>query len=110
MKNHIGLFTSFLYPKSALLDSTLKVILQNYNITSVKADQYEITILFENKENTVEFQGWNTNKWYAWLSRGYIRVNDRELYKWDQERPCRKTMNLLLQKILEYNTKHIIKL
>ena len=110
MKSHIGLFTDFIYPKSKLLDSTLKTILQNYNIVSVNANSYEITIVFENKENTVEFQGWNANKWYAWLSRGYIRVNDKELYRWDSERPFRKTMNLLLQKILEYNTKNIIKL
>lgn len=110
MKNHIGLFTYFIYPKSKLLDSTLKMIVQNYNIASVKADHYEITIVFKNKENTIEFQGWNANKWYSWLSRGYIRINDRELYRWDSERPSRKTMNLLLQKILEYNTKNIIKL
>lgn len=110
MKNKISLFTGFIYPKSSLLDSTLKTILSNYSIVDCTATTYDITITFENKDNKVIVSAWNTNKWYAWLSRGYVRVNDKEIYRWDVERPSRKTMNLLLQKILEYNTKHIIKL
>lgn len=110
MKNQIGLFTSFLYPKSLMLDSIFKTIMQNYHISGCIADRYMITITFTNKDNVITVSAWNANKWYSWLSSGHMELNGKEVYRWDSERPSRKTMNLLLQKLLEYNTNHIVKL
>lgn len=110
MKNHIGLFTSFLYPKSIMLDSIFKTIMQNYYISGCTATKYMIIITFTNKDNVITISAWNANKWHSWLSSGYMELNGKEVYRWDNERPARKTMNLLLQKLLEFNTNNIIKL
>ena len=67
-------------------------------INSVYAiDRYHITINF--KDGSI-FNGWNTNKYYAWLSRGtfyYPNATIETKYQWEGGRPSRNTMVKLLK-------------
>lgn len=105
----IPIFTFFNHERDEVLDSCLLNLINNYEITDISYDSYEMNIMFSNNKTEVIFHAWNRNKWYAWLSSGYIKIASKEAsvpnYYWDDSRPKRKTMNKLLKKISEYYNK-----
>lgn len=105
----IPLFTRFNDVKDLILDNYLLNLINNYEITDISCNSYYMDITFSNNNTKVIFHAWNTNKWYAWLHKGYIKIISKgapdQNYYWDDSRPRRKTMNKLLKKISDYYNK-----
>lgn len=70
-------------------------------INICKSEHYHISILFNN-EMILE-NGWNANKYYAWLQMGSILFPDNvNNIKWYDERPSKMTMCKLRYDIKQY--------
>lgn len=92
----ISLFTIFNYKVSPELETILKKLLSEYELKDVVYLCYDIRLIFE---KNVEVIASNNYKWYSWFSYGRIYINGKLLFKWENERPRRKTMNKILEKI-----------
>ena len=88
------------------VDRTLDIILtkaMGSGIKSVKQiDGYYLDITFN---DGAYVKIWNSNKYYAWLSIGSFMFPDREdgIYRWNYERPRRKTMARLYKMLKQIN-------
>jgi len=72
------------YKAAPKLDILL-IYLNNIGIKNISTkDLYYINIEFN--DGTV-LKGWNTNRWYAWLSQGKINFSNGEKMTWNNELP-----------------------
>lgn len=98
----ISLFTNFNYKVSPELDAILKKLLSEYELKDIVYQYYDIKLIFE---KNVEVIACNSYKWYSWFHYGRIYINGKLLFKWEKERPRRKTMNKILEKICNFSIK-----
>jgi hypothetical protein len=70
----------------------------NYEIDEFKKSTHHISF----KCNGVECQLWDSNKYYAWLSRGSIGD-----YEWDRKRPTTSTMAAFKEYLMDYSNEKI---
>lgn len=77
---------SRLYPYSKIYDEKLLKCVES-GIKNIRYESHHINISFNCGSNA---HLWNTNKWYAWLSRGNI-----DNFYFDGEMPSKKTMGKL---------------
>jgi hypothetical protein len=73
---------------------TLDVIhlyLDNVGIKSIDDTKSSYMITIEFNDGTI-FNGWNTNRWYAWLSQGVIDFSNGEQLVWYSKRPRYKVI------------------
>ncbi len=92
-------FTSMNYPIDEILDSVLAGNIIS-GIESITTSRFDLDIVFKNGSF---LHGWNGNRYYAWLSQGYIKFfKSKESYYWHDKRPSRKTMSNLLDLIKAY--------
>lgn len=88
-----GLCGGMNYPIDRRLNALLKHKLSK-GIKKITSEWYYINIQFN--DNTVAHM-WNSNRYYAWLSRGYIGD-----FHWDSARPTRMVMWKLKRAIDKY--------
>lgn len=108
MMGRIGLLQSFNDEVNKSLDSYLNLLLLSNTITIVEISLigYKMKIKFNNNK-VIEF--WNENKWYAWMTEGRIYTEGKNKhieFEWRANRPKRRTMNLLLEKIENFMSKY----
>ena len=101
----VGLFTNFIYQVDENVDNILNQIMDNHELTEfVYNDEYTMNLRFGNK---ISAKLWNAERYYAWLSRGEIKVNGELFFTWSHARPKRKTMNRLLKLMDRFIEKRI---
>lgn len=101
----IGIFTLFNYQVSENLDEAFKKIISEHKLIKIEYSRnFFIRLFFD---GGIEIETWNANKYYAWLSRGYIEKDGNTILSWDGERPKRRTMNKLIKAIKKYTQEKI---
>lgn len=92
----ISLFTIFNYKVSPELEAILEKLLSEYELKDVVYQLSYIKLVFE---KNVEVIAYNECRWHSWFAYGKIYINGELFFKWNEERPRRKTMNKILEKI-----------
>ena len=64
--------------------NVLLIYLNNIGIKSIDYESHSIKIEFN--DGTL-LRGWNSNRWYAWLSEGEIKFSNGEILNWNHSRP-----------------------
>lgn len=59
--------------------------------------------------NGWEYEFWNTNIPFGWLSKGEIKKHEEFIYRYDDVMPRKRTMNRFYNAIYEYIEKEITK-
>lgn len=91
---------TFNYAFDKGLDYVLSGLIDG-GITYVKHGEYRISITFG---NGAVMHAWSKNKYYAWLSAGYINKHGYEI-SWTNSRPSANTMLRLKKAIDLYDAK-----
>ena len=81
-----------LYPVNRDLD-ILFIYLNDIGIRNINADG-EFDIIIEFNDNTA-IDSWNSNRWYAFLSRGQIKFSNGETLTWNQSMPNIKILYII---------------
>lgn len=89
---------SMLYAKNKNLELILNIKL-DVGILEYEETEYFIDLVF--KDGT-KASLWNENKYYAWLSQGFIGS-----FRWRNSRPGRSTMRRLNYAINDFITKNV---
>lgn len=90
------MFCNMLYPVCGMLDMVMNIYLDR-GIKKVEHSQYLLDIEF-NDGTKARFH--NANKYYAWLSDGYIGN-----FYWRDSRPRKSTMRRLVYELEKYYSK-----
>lgn len=105
----ISILIRFNYNVDELLDAILNQALDS-GINRVDSKGYFLNVLFNDGG---QLNGWNMNKYHAWLSKGTYYFPKQEgdkdydinTYKWENARPSRKTMNRILKEFSNFKYK-----
>jgi hypothetical protein len=85
------------------VDKTLDALLDKgfkYGIRELEyPDRFYIRIIFGNGS---DFEMWNANRYYGWLSNGTMTANGYT-YKWNGARPKKKTIRKLIREIRKFS-------
>lgn len=92
----IGIFTSLNYPVCEEVDAVLCKILDKRQLSGVDTNEYYMMLHFG---DNVAVRIWNTNRWYGWMMRGEVSIGDVSIFKWNECRPRRRTMNVIIKKV-----------
>jgi hypothetical protein len=76
------------------LDEIISDLLEKEIVSIDNINEYYILIV---TSDGFEYKLWNNNKYYGWLTRGSITVNNENLVSWDDAQPSAITMAKLKQ-------------
>ena len=63
--------------------------------------KYSINVTFKDGS---KLNAWNANRYYAWLSQGWIEQPNESKYQWEEARPSRDVMARLYNMLKNYSS------
>jgi hypothetical protein len=96
-------FTNLIYQFGFFSETVANIILKHNDFDIDLNSHYTI---LENSEHKITF--WSSNKYYAYFSSGeLINKKTNKTYNWKDERPSRKTLNAVINKVDEIIKKSV---
>lgn len=90
------------YSTDKNINQILDYIMNYKEEVKIISSVYEIIVTSDD----FEFNGWNNNKWFAWLHEGSFRKDD-EVYSWKKQMPSCPVMLDFREWLIEKNTKNM---